>query len=142
MDSSHPHFDALKNIENSVRNGAKLTSQLLGYARKGRYRVEPVKLNQIVEETADAVGRTRKEISIDRKLSQDLLAVEAVQGQIEQVLLNLYINVAHSMPNGGKITVKTINITHEDLRCKLYDPKPGAEQRLSRFIKITRKKLI
>jgi two-component system cell cycle sensor histidine kinase/response regulator CckA len=125
MDSCHPYFDALKNIENSVRNGAKLTNQLLGYARKGKYRVEPVKLNQLVEETADAVGRTRKEIIIHRKLSEDLLAIEAEQGQIEQVLLNLYINAADSMPNGGKIIVRTLNVSHEDMRRKLYDPKPG-----------------
>jgi len=125
MDSCHPYFDALKNIENSVRNGAKLTNQLLGYARKGKYRVEPVKLNQLVEETADAVGRTRKEIIIHRRLSEDLLAIEAEQGQIEQVLLNLYINAADSMPNGGKIIVRTLNVSHEDMRRKLYDPKPG-----------------
>ena len=125
MDSCHPHFDGLKNIEKSVRSGAKLTKQLLGYARKGKYRVKPVKLNQLVEETADAISRARKEITIQRELSEDLSAIEAEQGQIEQVLLNLYINAADSMPNGGKIIIKTLNVTHEDIRSKIYDPKPG-----------------
>jgi PAS domain S-box-containing protein len=131
MDSCHPHFDALKNIEKSVRNGAKLTKQLLGYARKGKYRVKPVKLNQLVDETADAVSRTRKEIIIHRELSEDLFAIEAEQGQIEQVLLNLYINAADSMPSGGKIIIKTLNVTHEDMKSKLYDPKPGNYVRLT-----------
>jgi PAS domain S-box-containing protein len=125
MESCHPHFNALENIEKSVRNGAKLTNQLLGYARKGKYQVKLVNLNQLVEETADTIGRTRKEIIIRRELSEDLFAIEAEQGQIEQVLWNLYINAADSMPGGGKIIIKTLNLTHEDMRSKLYDPKPG-----------------
>jgi PAS domain S-box-containing protein len=124
MDSSHPHFDALKNIEKSVRSGAKLTKQLLGYARKGKYQVKPIKLNQLVEETIDPFKRTRKDIIIYRELSKDLFAIEADQGQIEQVLLNLYINAADSMPNGGKIIIKTLNVPHEDMRSKLYNQKP------------------
>ena len=125
MDPCHPHFDAINSIEKSVRSGAKLTNQLLGYARKGKYRIEPVKLNQLVEETADAISRTRKEIIIHHELSEDLFAIAADHGQIEQVLFNLYINAADSMPNGGKITTKTLNVTHTDMRSKLYDPKPG-----------------
>ena len=125
MDPCHTHFDAINSIEKSVRSGAKLTNQLLGYARKGKYRIEPVKLNQLVEETADAISRTRKEIIIHHELSEDLFAIAADHGQIEQVLFNLYINAADSMPNGGKITTKTLNVTHTDMRSKLYDPKPG-----------------
>jgi PAS domain S-box-containing protein len=125
IDSRHPHFDALKNIEKFVRSGAKLTNQLLGYARKGKFRVKLVNFNQLVEETADTIGRTRKEIIIRRELSEDLFAIKADQGQIEQVLLNFYINAADSMPDGGKIIIKTLNVTHEDMRSKLYDPKPG-----------------
>ncbi len=125
MESGHPHFDALKNIEKSVRSGAKLTNQLLGYARKGRYRVEPVDLNQLVEEAADAISRTRKEVTVQRELSEDLFAIEAEQGQIEQVLLNLFINALDSMPGVGKIIIETLNVTHEDMVNRLYDPKPG-----------------
>jgi PAS domain S-box-containing protein len=125
LDSSHPHFDALENIEKAIRSGAKLTKQLLGYARKGKYQVTLVKLNQLVEEVADAISRTRKEIIIHRELSEDLFAIEAEQGQIEQVLLNLYINAADSMPSGGKMIIKTLNVTHEDMRSKHYVPKPG-----------------
>ena len=72
-----------------------------------------------------------KEIIFHRELSEDLFAIEAEQGQIEQVLLNLYINAADSMPSGGKIIIKTFNVTHEDMRSKLYDPKPGNYVRLT-----------
>ncbi len=125
MDSTHQYYDRLKNIENQVQSGARLTSHLLGYARKGRYEVKPVDLNQLVEETSDTFGRTRKEITIHRELAEDLFAIEADQTQIEQVLLNLFVNAADAMSGGGDLILKTMNTTHKEIKGKLYVPKPG-----------------
>ena len=125
IDSSHPHYGALKNIKQQVKSGAKLTAQLLGYARKGKYKVQPISLNRVVEETGDTFGRARKDITIHRDLSEDLSAIEADQGQIEQVLLNLYVNAADAMPDGGDLSLKTMNATHKDMKEKPYDPNPG-----------------
>jgi len=44
-DLDHPNHKRLKNIEKQVESGSKLTSQLLGYARKGSYEVKPISLN-------------------------------------------------------------------------------------------------
>jgi two-component system cell cycle sensor histidine kinase/response regulator CckA len=125
MDSTHPHYRRLKSIEKQVERGARLTSYLLGYARKGRYEVKPLELNELLEETSNTFGRTRKEITIHRELARDLFAIEADQGQIEQVLLNLFVNAADAMPGGGDLILKTMNTTHHDMKSKLYDPKPG-----------------
>ena len=125
IDSSHPNYESLKNIEQQVKSGAKLTAQLLGYARKGKYKVKPIGLNQVVSEIGDTFGRARKDITIHRDLSEDLFAVEADQGQMEQVLLNLFVNAADSMPVGGDLILKTRNATHKDMNGKLYKPKPG-----------------
>ena len=125
IDSTHQYHDRLKDIEKQVRSGAALTSQLLGYARKGRYEVKPLSLNKLVEETSETFGRAKKEITIHRELAEDLFAIEADQAQIEQVLLNLYVNGADAMPGGGDLTLKTINTSHNDMQGKLYDPKPG-----------------
>jgi len=125
IDSSHPHYKKLKVIEQQVQSGVKLTRQLLGYARQGRYEVTPIDLNQLVQETSETFGRTRKEITIQLKLSESLYAIEADHGQIEQVLLNLYVNATDAMPGGGDLIIKTINTTHEDFKSKMYDPKPG-----------------
>ncbi len=125
IDSTHPHYERLKNIEDQVQSGASLTSHLLGYARKGRYQIKPFNLNKLVKETSKPFSRTRKEITIHRELAVDLFAVEADQGQIEQVMLNLYVNAADAMPNGGDLILKTMNVTHKDMKGKLYDPKPG-----------------
>ena len=125
MDSTYPHYERLNNIEKQVQSGARLTSHLLGYARKGRYEVKPVDLNQLVEEVSETFGRTKKEITIHREPAEDLFAIEADQGQIEQMLLDLFVNAADAMPGGGDLILKTINMTHKDMKGKLYDPKPG-----------------
>ena len=115
----------MKRIEEQVQRGAKLTSHLIGYARKGKYEVKPVDLNQIVKETSDTLGRTKKEITIYRELAEDLFIIEIDQAQIGQVLLNMFVNAADAMPGGGDLTLKTTNTTHEDMKGKLFDPKPG-----------------
>jgi len=126
IETSHPHYEKLKTIEKLVRSGSNLTSQLLGYARKGRYVVKPINLNQLVEETTDTFGRTRKEIIIHKDLAEDLFAVEAEEGQIEQVLFNLYVNAGDAMPGGGKLIVRTRNSTHEEIKGNLYRPRTGS----------------
>lgn len=126
IEPDHPHCERLKSIEDQVRSGAGLTDQLLGFAREGRYEVIPVDLNKIVKETATTFGRTRKEITIRQELSDDLGAIEADRGQIEQVLLNLFVNAADAMPEGGELILKTKNVTDEDMRGKTYYPGRGA----------------
>ena len=75
LDPTHPHYGPLKKIEERVKSGAWLTSQLLAYARKGRYEVKPLDLNEIVREAAETFGRTKKEITIRREFSEDLYAI-------------------------------------------------------------------
>jgi len=125
MDREHPHCEKLKNIEKLIESGSKLTSQLLGFARKGRYEVRPINLNQVVQETSVTFGRTRKDITICRQLSENLFSIKVDEHQIEQVLINLYINAADAMPGGGDLFLKTLNVTHKDMKDKPYDPKPG-----------------
>ena len=122
---SHPHYEMLKTIEKKVQSGSRLTSQLLGYASKGKYEVKPLHLNQLVEETVEVFGRTRKSISLHRNLAQDVAPVEADSGQIEQVLMNLMVNAADAMPLGGDLFLKTANISHTEFQGKVYQPKPG-----------------
>ncbi len=124
-DSNHPSYEMLRNIEKQVKGGANLTSQLLGYARKGRYEIKPISLNQLVEETSDTFGATRKEIRVNRELAEDLSGIKADLGQIEQMLLNLYVNAVDAMPGGGNLFLKTMDVTHKDMGDKPYKVKPG-----------------
>ncbi|MGD9054661.1 MAG: PAS domain S-box protein, partial [Desulfobacterales bacterium] len=122
---SHPYFNMLKNIEKQVKSGAQMTRQMLGYARKGKFNVKAIELNQVLNETTETFGRTRKEITIQRDFADDLFAIEADRGQIEQVLLNLYVNAADAMPGGGLLQLKTKNVSHLNIKSNQYTPQPG-----------------
>jgi len=125
IEPSHPHHEILKVIEKLIQNGSRLTRQLLGCAREGLYEIKPISLNQLVRDTLDTFGSTKKDIRIRQELADDLLATEADQGQIEQLLLNLCVNASEAMPQGGSLFVTTMNVTHEDMADKPYKAKPG-----------------
>jgi two-component system cell cycle sensor histidine kinase/response regulator CckA len=107
----HPHHEHLQGIEAYVRSAVDLTRQLLGFARGGKYEVRPINLNDLVADSARMFGRTHKELRIQTALDPDLKAVEVDPGQIEQVLLNLYVNAWQAMPTGGDLYLKTANIS-------------------------------
>jgi PAS domain S-box-containing protein len=92
IDDSHPLFERLNNIEKYVNNGSELTKQLLGFARGGKYEVEPTDLNPLIEKSVGIFGRTKKEIQIHKKFQKEIWIVAIDKNQIEQVLLNLYVN--------------------------------------------------
>ena len=122
---AHPNYQRLKTIEKSVQSGSRLTRQLLGYAREGRYEIKPISLNQLVKETSDTFSMTKKEIRIHQEFAEDLFGIRADQGQIEQALLNLYVNASDAMPAGGDLFLKTMNVTHKEIKKKPYKAKPG-----------------
>ncbi|MBN1102854.1 MAG: response regulator [Deltaproteobacteria bacterium] len=124
-DREHPHHQRAVNIEKLVQSGSRLTSQLLGYAREGRFRVNPLSLNQLVKETSNTFAMARKDIRVQLDLEEDLFAVLADRGQIEQVLMNLFVNAADAMADGGALFLKTRRVTHKDFSGKAYEVKPG-----------------
>ncbi|MBU1130457.1 PAS domain S-box protein, partial [Patescibacteria group bacterium] len=131
IDSSYPHFEHLKGIEAYVKSLAELTTQLLGFARGGKYELKPTDLNTLVKKQNHMFGRTKKEIIIHEKLEKNLWAAEVDQGQIEQVLLNLYVNAWQAMPGGGDLYVQTECITIDENYGKPIQLEPG------RYVKIS-----
>jgi PAS domain S-box-containing protein len=125
VDNGDSVRERLKKMDKLVESGTQLTSHLLGYAREGRYEVKTINLNKTIIETSDTFGMTKKQIKIHRNLAQDLHGIQADQGQVEQVLWNLFVNAADAMPDGGELFISTANATHEDMRGRLYVPEPG-----------------
>jgi len=107
---SDEHRDSIRDMMELVNRGSDLTRQLLGFARRGKYDVRPIDLARVVAKTSAMFGRTRKEISIRLDFPPDLLAVLMDHTQIEQVLLNLFVNAAHAMPDGGVLDVRAENV--------------------------------
>ncbi len=131
MGPSHPHYEKLRNIEQYVRDGAELTGQLLGFARGGKYEVRPTDLNKLGQKSSDMFGRTKKEIKIHKKYQQDIWMVEADQGQIEQTLLNIYVNAWQAMPGGGEIYLQTENVILDKDYLEPHNLEPGNYVKIS-----------
>ncbi len=109
-DVGQPQYCHLKGIEEHVRSATELTRQLLGLARGGKYEVRPSDLNGLIRRTVDMFGRTRKEIAITTQLDPQLRVVEIDRTQIEQVLLNLFVNAWQAMPRGGQLAIESQNL--------------------------------
>ncbi|MFH1490487.1 MAG: response regulator, partial [Pseudomonadota bacterium] len=124
-DVNNPYLENLKTIEKQVESGSRLTKQLLGYARKSRYESAHMDLNELLKETSEIFSHARKEFVICRDFADDLYYLEADRGQMEQVLMNLYINATDAMPEGGILSLKTKNTTDREIRGRVFNPKPG-----------------
>ncbi len=133
MDSrpSHPHYEQLKGIEEHTRSATELTRQLLGFASGRSAQTRPTDLNEVVKKSAAMFGRTRKEIRIHTHTDHGLPLAEAEPGQIEQVLLNLYVNAWQAMPSGGDLYLSTRAVNLDPAAAHTLSIQPG------RYIRIT-----
>ena len=131
MDSSHPNYERIKSIEKYVENGSALTMQLLGFAKDRKYKAEVTDLNELIKKTSRMFGRTKKEIKIHTKLLKEIWAVEVNQGQIEMVLLNLYVNASHAMPEGGDLHLLSENIMIDEGFNRPFKLKSGGYVKIS-----------
>jgi len=118
--------EALDNLEQATERAADLCKQMLAYAGKGRFVVQPLSLSQLVRETTSLM-----EVSLGSKasLQLDLAAgLPAFQGdatQVRQILMNLVLNASEALgAKGGVINVRTgaVQATHEYLeKVKFHD---------------------
>ncbi len=131
MPADPENSEHLKSIETYVNSAAELTRQLLGIARGGKYEVKPTSLNALVKKQNAMFGRMRKEITVRGKYAKELWTTEVDRGQIEQVLLNLYVNASQAMPEGGDINTQTENVTIDESYVKPFEIKTG------RYVKIS-----
>jgi len=107
LDDPSPVARYLDKINGLVESGARLTNQLLHYARGGDFKVRKVNLNNLAKEVSETVAATKKRLGIHQALSENIPAVKADKGQIEQVLINLVLNAADAMPEGGAVFIET-----------------------------------
>jgi PAS domain S-box-containing protein len=98
--------ELIQDMLSLVERGANLAKQLLGLGRRGKYEVQPLDLRGVVEKTSTIFSQTHRDITIQLEFPNDLPAVLMDHTQLEQVLLNLYINGAQAMPGGGRLLLQ------------------------------------
>ncbi len=130
-DLHSPEYKHLKEMEEYIFRASDLTRQMLGIARSGKYEVVPTDINNLIHTQNQLFGRTRKEIVIHEAFAEDLHTAEVDQRQMDQVLLNIYVNASHAMPRGGDLYVRTQNQKLGPEMAGSYDVTPGDYIRVS-----------
>ncbi len=116
----HEAQPLLRRLIKSGEQAAFLTRQLLAYAGKGQFIVEPVDLSSVVDETGDLLeGSLPKKIALRFQLRTRLPRIEMDRSQMQQIAMNLVVNAVEAIgENSGQITVSTgeAEITDSDAR--------------------------
>ncbi len=114
-------------ISKAAGRAATLTRQLLAYGRKQFLQPETLDLNRIIA-SMDGVFHHLMGGDVDTQIVSGvrLQAVKADAGQIEQVIMNMAMNARDAMPNGGKLTLETANVSFDEESVARYpELKPG-----------------
>ena len=126
LGKAHPHGEHIRGIEEHIQSAKHLTKQLLGFSREGKYEVRALDINELLLDSSSMFGRTKKEIRIITKLHSPSPIIAADRSQIEQVLLNLYVNAWQAMPDGGDLHLETRIVTLDDSETNPYGALPGS----------------
>ena len=95
-------------IIHASQQAARLTEQLLGFARRGKRQLVPIDLDHQVRTVLQLLSRTiDKRIVVRHEPHTERAWIEGDPGQIEQVLVNLALNARDAMPSGGVLTFTT-----------------------------------
>jgi NO-binding membrane sensor protein with MHYT domain/nitrogen-specific signal transduction histidine kinase/CheY-like chemotaxis protein len=107
-----PRHADMREIERAATRAAELTHQLLAFGRKQVLRPTPLDINSTLSQTMRMLTRLVGEhIAIAVVPDPALWDVEADPAQLEQVIVNLVVNARDAMPEGGKLTIETQNVT-------------------------------
>jgi two-component system, cell cycle sensor histidine kinase and response regulator CckA len=112
-----PAFQDIMNIKQNANRAAGLVRQLLAFSRQQTLRPQLLQLGDVLSELSILLSRLLGE-NIELKLDQagDLWPVKADLHQFEQVIINLAVNARDAMPDGGKLVIRTANVSEPDSR--------------------------
>ncbi|MFW6313525.1 MAG: PAS domain S-box protein, partial [Spirochaetota bacterium] len=122
------HASYLDRIAEATARASRLTHQLLLFSRRAPAEVEPVDVNQTVEEMTKMLARMIGEnIELEVNLSPESCVVSGDSGQLGQVIMNLVLNARDAMPDGGTLRITTSRgaCTRSARRCE-SESGPGA----------------
>ncbi|MFL5690269.1 MAG: response regulator [Ktedonobacteraceae bacterium] len=125
ISDANPLYDNLKHTYEITERAARMTRQLLAFSRRQLLEPKDIDVNQVISDLLDFIGKILAD-HIEFVFNPDptLKAIHADPAQIEQVFMNLCINARDAMPEGGKLLIKTCNVTLDDAFCRQH---PGAQ---------------
>ena len=119
--------ESVREILQAGTSARDLVRQLMAFSRKQTLEFKPMDINIVIERFRKLLRRTIPEdIEIRYTLSNEVLPVLADIGQIEQVIMNLAVNAADSMPNGGLLSIETTMVHLDETYVAMHaDVKKG-----------------
>ncbi|MGC9196941.1 MAG: PAS domain S-box protein [Syntrophobacteraceae bacterium] len=107
-----PMITPLKAVQSAAKRSADLTRQLLAFSRKQTIAPRVIDLNEQTKNMERLLTRIiGEDIELVLGLCEELWPVYMDPAQVDQVLANLAVNSRDAMPQGGKLTVETFNVT-------------------------------
>jgi two-component system cell cycle sensor histidine kinase/response regulator CckA len=117
-----PSFKDIMQIKQNANRAAALVRQLLAFSRKQTLRPQVLDLGETLSDLGMLLKRLIGErVTLEIVHGRDLWPVKVDISQFEQVIVNLVVNARDAMPDGGKLTVRTANVTADE--CAKYDYK-------------------
>jgi signal transduction histidine kinase/CheY-like chemotaxis protein len=133
LDGNDPKSQEVEEIKKAVRRASALIQQLLAFSRRQVLQIQVLDLNSVVLNIQPLLQRLiGEDIELIVLSTSSLGHVKSDPGQIEQVLMNLALNARDAMPQGGKLTIQTMNLMiDETFARKHLIPYPGPHVMLS-----------
>jgi len=123
-----PSFQDIMQIKQNANRAAALVRHLLAFSRKQTLRPQVLDLGESLSDLRNLLKRLIGEkVSLDVVHGRDLWPVKVDLSQFEQVIVNLAVNARDAMPDGGKLAVKTANVTTADAAQLAYKGMPAAD---------------
>lgn len=121
-------YSDIINIKSSANRAAGLVAKLLALARQQTLLVEQLQLGEVITDLAPLLKRSVGErIELRLPTGRDLWHVKTDKLQLEQAILNLAVNARDAMPDGGRLTIKTRNVTEREAKRQHRAEMPAAE---------------
>jgi two-component system cell cycle sensor histidine kinase/response regulator CckA len=123
-----PSFQDIMQIKQNANRAAALVRQLLAFSRKQTLRPQVLDLGEALSDIGMLIKRLIGEkVTLDIAHGRDLWPVLVDLSQFEQVIVNLAVNARDAMPNGGKLSIGTSNLTADDSARYAYEGMPAAD---------------